>query len=269
LNFHNSATETSAVRSLAGVTGDCIVFSLLCKETADASELEILRSTLEAMTKQALQEMPEMPFTQPKVEISVQEGKTHFVVVLEISPDISAIAGGVIESVARKLKAEINFDKDAYAIHLLVDVQASRNILELAQEMAGLPASLAQLAQLFDASESTFRFKSIKHLAENQFIQTELPSPFRETVQSLIAGSGFDAMIGFFMESLFREIDVSEPGTSEQIKPYLALGFNNIASIKSVSAVFGNTSLFTLDVNAPGFLEMCQQHFISGESQQH
>jgi len=265
-HFQNSAEATDAVRTTAGVTGDCVVATLVCKATADASELEILRSTLEALLKQAVAEAPELPLAEAQVKLSSHDGVQHMIIVASLSPDVSAIASSLIEAVARKVEFQVNFDSAAYAIHLRADLEASRNALELAQEMAGLPPAIAQLAQLYDCSESTLRFKSIRHLAGNQLIQEELPSAIQDAAGKLVAGEGFDAIIKFFLVTVLRELDMDDPGLTDQVKPYLGLGFSNIASIKCVQAVFGNTSLLTLDFNAPGFLGMCHKQFIATES---
>jgi len=173
-----------------------------------------------------------------------------------IKPEFGGMGAGLIEAVVRHVDVQFNLDRNNYAAQFFCNLQGSRNMLELAQEMAGLPPAMAQVAQLYDSCDTTLRFKSILHLAETDMVKQTLPPPVQEEMQSVLKGDGLDPLLGIFFTAFLRELNYKEPETVEIVKQYFMTAFHNFKVVSGVEVVFGY-SVFTLSVDLPGLFHAC------------
>jgi len=142
-----------------------------------------------------------------------------------------------------------------YAGHFFCNLQGSRNMLELAQEMAGFPPELAQLAQMYDSSETTLRFKTVTHLTDHEFLK-EVPAEAQTYIKSVLKGDGLTPLLGLLMTALFKAMEESSIDI-DLVKSFLDAAFHNLGFLKGVQAVFGY-ACFDLDVNLPDFIPACR-----------
>jgi len=202
----------------------------------------------------------DVPFDLPKVLIDQSQG-TMFNIVFQLKPEVGGMVSGVVEAVVRHVDIRLNFDRPNYSGHVLIDLRGSRNMLELATEMADFPAPLAQLAQLYDSLETTLRFKSILHLASSDFIKQNLPATVQEEFQGIAKGDGLDPLLALFFTALFQEVSHSNADSVRDLNNYMNIAFRNFKAIHGVKVVFGN-AVFSLDINLPGSSPLVQPNLL-------
>jgi hypothetical protein len=257
LTFDNASPKTSSIRSSAQVGDDaaCILVTFECRSDASLPELETLKKELQDFLDQIFEGNRNIPLVSPKVNLHIKDSQRVFYISAQFPPDVSAMSTGLIDAVLRIVDVQINLDRNNYAGHFFCNLQGSRNMLELAQEMAGFPPELAQLAQMYDSSETTLRFKTVTQLKDHDFLK-DVPPEAQTYIKAVLKGEGLTPLLGLLMTALLKAMEEGSLDV-DLVKSFLDTAFQNLGTLQGVQAVFGY-ACFDLNVNLPDFIPACQ-----------
>jgi len=245
LVFDNNESSAVALRSLCNLdeTETALTFAIKCLPDAKQSDLEDFTDFLSALVKTSgILDEADFPVNSiaPSIVDGLSFGEKLFRVTCPLKPEISGIAVGVIQAAGvNHVDLQLKIYEKNQAAMVAIDLDVSRNAIELAQEMAGLPPELASFAQMYNESDMTFKFKSWDHLAGNQVIGELIPKEFAEEVQSVLSGSGLDTLAKKFSQEMLNELVTKEDNGI--FGPLFAKAMACFLEVQDVQFVVGNT----------------------------
>jgi len=234
-----------------------VTFTIKCLDSAKPEDLEDFQDFLCALVKTSgMLDEADAPISgvTPLVTDGLMYGEKFFRVTCPLKSELSGMGAGVIQAAGvNHVEVEFKVDETNRAAFFSVDLNVSRNAIELAQEMAGFPAELADFAKMYNESEMSFKFKSWDHLVGNAIIGELIPDPLKDECEAILSGSsGFDPLASKMATILLQELVIND--NNGTFGPFFAKAMACFLEVIDVQFVVGNT-LFKCDVSAPGLIQ--------------
>jgi len=257
LTFDNNEISASNLRTLVGLDENdtAVSFAIKCLPNAKQSDIDDFIDFMAALIKTSeMLEESEFPFMAVNPTYTEESyGEKVFRVTCPLKSELSGMAVGVVQAAGvNHVEVELRVDEKNQSGCFALDVDVSRNAIELAQEMAGLPAEIASFAQMYNESDMTFKFKSWNHLANNPVIGELVPKEFAEEVQSFLNGSGVETLAKKLSQQALQELVVND--SNGVFGPFFAKAMACFLEITDVQFVVGN-AVFKCKIEAPGLIQ--------------
>jgi len=234
-----------------------VTFTIRCLDNVKQDDLEDFMDFLNALVKTSgLLEESEAPISAvtPLVTDGMAYGEKYFRITCPLKAELSGMSVGVIQAAGvNHVELEFKVDQTSQAAFFSVDLNVSRNAIELAQEMAGMPPEIASFAQMYNESDMSFKFKSWNNLVGNAIIGELIPNEISEECQSVLSGSaGFDLLATKIANMMLQELVVNE--NNGTFGPFYSKAMACFNEVVDVQFVVGN-ALFKCDIQAPGLVQ--------------
>jgi len=136
-----------------------------------------------------------------------------------------------------------------------IDIDISRNVIELAQEMAGLHADIASFAQMYNEADLKFKFKSWENLVGNSLIKEFIPNQIADECEQALSGAGLEVLINKISATILDKVSSGNPDGQQSI---LSSAYSKavlcLQEVTNVSFVVNNC-VFTCDVGIPNLIQ--------------
>jgi len=200
-------------------------------------------------------EQTEFPFGTATTSITpgASYGEKFFRVTCPLKPELSGMSSGIIQSAGiNHVDIEFKLDETNKSAYLGVDVNVSRNAIELAQEMAGFPGELACFAHMYNECDLTLKFKSFEQMAGNAIVAEVVPKEILEEFNNVLNGAGIQVLIRKISEKLVEELIVNEQNGT--FGPFFSKAMSCFEELTDVQFVVGNL-IFKIEVFAPALIQ--------------
>jgi len=259
LKFTLGNSETASWREAAGrgEFTNCLVFGFECLPDSNDSELELVRAHIESFLVKALED--KRIFRQschsPKVSIGYSNGVKMLTLSLLLVDHYAATASGIFESLLRTSSMELNFDSHSNGVHFLYRSEGSKNFIDLCAEVGFFENDFATMSRLYESCESTFRFKSMDHLASVPVLKKACPEGSLELLQALFRGEN---SLASFIEICIVAVLKDKGATNfPDVWSTFKAGIANFKSIKGFQICFNHLS-YDFHVNFPDLFRLCR-----------
>jgi hypothetical protein len=236
-----------------------LIFSIKCLPNCLDSDLEDFSDLLSAaiLTSQILKKNTDMPIE--SVTISIQEesyGEKYFYVTCPLKSEISGMVSGVIQaSGINHVDVELKVDEKNQSACFALDVDLSRNVIELAQEMADLPQELASFAQMYNEADLVFKFKTWENLVGNELLTKLIPNRIATECEQVMSGAVLEILLKKVTEIFLSKV------MDEKEKFIIASMYTKamtcLQELRNISFVVNN-SVFKCDVVVPNLIQQLQ-----------
>jgi len=259
LIFDNNEMNATNLRNILGIgeMDSAVTFTIKCLDGVKQEDLDDFQDFLTALVKTSgMLEESDAPISAitPLVTDGLMYGEKFFRITCPLKAELSGMSAGVIQAAGvNHVEMELKVDENNQAAYFSVDLNVSRNAIELAQEMAGLPAELASFAQMYNESDMSFKFKSWTQMAGNPIIGEIIPNEMKDECEAILSGStGFDPLAVKLATLTLQELVVND--SNGTFGPFFAKAMACFLEVVDVQFVVGN-ALFKCDVFAPGLIQ--------------
>jgi len=189
----------------------------------------------------------------PSVVDGVNYGEKVFRITCPLKPELSGMSAGVIQAAGvTRVEVELKADEKNKSGYFSLDIEISRNCIELAQEMAGLPAELASFAQMYNEADMTFKFRDWAHLVDNPIINELIPPWLADECKAVLSGEGVEQLLKKVSTNLINELVVKEANGT--YGPFFSKAMSCFQEVEGVQFIVAN-SVFKCDIIAPNLVQ--------------
>lgn len=258
LTFDNNEYSASQLRDQLqlGEMDSALTFQIKCLPNVTEADLQDFCDFVTVMVKTSgILDEVDAPFS--AITPSFGPGSTYGEMVYRITcplkAELSGMSAGVIQAAGvNTVEVELKVDEVNKSGMFSLDLDVSRNAIELAQEMAGLPPELASFAQMYNEADMTFKFKTWEHLVGNAIIGELIPNEFKDEIEAVLSGNGVEQLLKAFAKKIVDELVVNEK--NKTFAPFYNKAMMCFQELENIQFVVGN-SLFKCDVVAPGLIQ--------------